>query len=705
MRKITNFLIKYKYIVLVAMIVMTLTSAFLFTKVEINDNMLNYIPEEIESAQGLNLLKENFSDPKTVSLLLKKVSEEEKNVILNEIKKNNEAVVNTDIFQLKDNNYLITIVLSSEENISNVVSSVDKILLDNNKDGGVVSGTVDVTASDDKTLLTIAITFSMITIILFLFSVAYIDAFVVLASVGIAVLLNLGTNLIFGEISKVSFSSAALIQLAVSIDYSLFILTKYREGKNKKLSTNDAISYGMSKGMTSVFAGAFTTIAGFTALLFMKYELGVDLGLVLTKGICISLLCSIILMPIFLSLFHKQLDKKRKKIFDFNFTSLEKFINFKAALIVLIIGVVISGGSYYLKSNVNYTYSEPSISKTKNYVQDNFDLENRLVLIVPTSETGKIEEFTKELMLNEKGLIKEDLTINKIPVASYGVILKNIQNTLSYCSFTPEGNIDQMCAQLPKVTPESIEQVSLSMLEQQNITKDMFINEETGYERILIEINDPLNEKEGEKIFATVENVRKIAKNNFEKSWLTGESALFYDLKDLTTEDSKIVFIITILLIAIVIAITFKSLFVPVLLILIIQSAIWMNVSIAVLGGSSLLFIGYIIVSSVQMGATIDYSILITENYINNRFIKLYSKRKSIINAMNYSMKPVLASALALMSGGFSLALLGEGSVAAIGLLIGRGALMSIVLSLFMLPYLLYAFDKVIKKTKNLLGI
>jgi predicted RND superfamily exporter protein len=404
-------------------------------------------------------------------------------------------------------------------------------------------------------------------------------------------------------------------------------------------------------------------------------------------------------MPIFISIFHNKLDGKKHKTFIPSFNFIAKNMNFNKALAVLIFMIIISGGSYYLESKVDFIYGEPSVSETQDYVDDNFDLENRLALIISTDESNKINQFEKDLVANVDGLVESDLASGKLPVVSYEGTLDRIKNKLLYCNFNEEGIHDEMCSMLPDATMENIDMVALGVLEEQGVTKETFINEKEGYERIFIEIKDPLNEIETKEIFSIISDIRETANDNFSDSLLTGESVALYDLKDLTAKDGKVVLIITILLVALVIAITFKSLFIPILLVLIIQSAIWMNMSVAAITGNSLIFIGYIIVSSVQLGATIDYSILITENYMHNRFINKHSKKDAIANAMNASIHPVLVSALSLMIGGFSLAIFSKGSVAAIGVLIGRGAFMSIILSIFVLPYLLFLFDKVINKT------
>ena len=705
MRRLTQFMLKRRIIIMITTIILTVVAVYGSTKVIINENILDYIPKEIESIEAGDIISNEFRDLNTISLLLRDVTISERDKILSNLVGKNSIITNSEKYIKQDNSdtYLVTLVLSDnydEKSLTSLIEYSDNLLLENNIKGGLVPGTVYFTSSDDTTALIVIITFAVISFVIMLFSKSNFDFILILGNVGIAVILNLGTNIFFGEISYVSFSAAALIQLAVSIDYSLFILTKYREGRNNGLQLNEAIEYSMSKGTKSVFAGALTTIAGFAALLLMKYELGMDLGLVLAKGVLISLTTAIVLMPIFISLAHKILEKTEHKSIMPKFKFISKSVGSKRSLIVVILAMILSSGAYLIQSDTDFIYGESSMSKNEMYIDENFDLSNLLVVLIPNNKSENIDAFRDKLLTNVDGLIKEDLTLNKKPIVYWQEILGTTESLLLTCTFQSEYLPESTCDYLPEVTLENSKVIAEKSLKTQGIFKSTFINNDETYQRIFIEIKDDKNTKESDDIFETIAEIRLIANDIFDgEAKLTGESVALYDLKEISTEDSKIVSIVTIILVSLVVLITFKSISIPIILVLNIQSAIWLNMSFANITNSTLLFIGYIIVSSVQLGATIDYSIFITENYTHYRYIDRLKRKEAIDLALKDSIHPVLVSALALALGGFVLMLMTQGSIREIGLLIGRGALMSILLSILVLPHLLYIFDRFIKKT------
>ena len=497
------------------------------------------------------------------------------------------------------------------------------------------------------------VAFIIISIILFLSLESFIEPILFFIAIGVAIILNMGTNIVFDSISFNTHSIAAIIQLAVSMDYSIFLLHRYIEEKENYKDENQAMIVAIDKTFNSVLSSSMTTVAGFLALIVMKYTIGKDIGLVLAKGVFFSLISVITLLPVLILIFDKVIEKYKHKIFLPNFKKSAAFI-IKRKYLLLIIAIIIAVPSYLAESNVNYYYANEKVlpaSSDSNIaikeIDKLFSNKNQLALILPKGDK-----------LNEIQLIKE---------------LEDIEGV---------GDVKGLYSMVDIVIPETFIPEEI---------KEKFQSE--NYSLININLNLPM---EGNVTQDSLNRIKEKVSNYYNEWYLTGESAIYSDLKETTAKDFRNVTILSIILISSIILIAFKSITIPLILVLIIQLGIWINLAIPYMKGKELNFISFIIIGAIQLGATVDYAILFTSRYREN-LERINDRNKAAVQTIEDTGRPILTSALILFTGTFSVYLITSMTNAKeLTLLIGRGAIISLILVLMVLPSLLIIFDKVI---------
>lgn len=541
----------------------------------------------------------------------------------------------------QDDNALYDITFIEDVNTSNTKKAISKIneLLDDI--GGVGLEQRDVMEIGNIAVIAAIV---ILLLIIILFTDSFVQALLMCLSLGIAILINLGTNIIFGSISNITLMAASVIQLAVSIDYLLIFFKNFKKIRESNDELNSSIIEAISKSFKTILASALTTIAGFLALGVMNYKIGMELGFVLAKGVFFSLITVVILLPVLVKLFIKGIDKTKHKSLLPSINFMSKIIHGKVSYIVLVILVALTIIGFYGQTNNEYFYSENHIeyNDVEKDIIKSFGEFNQFILIVPIGYNEK-----------ELALINDLSKLEKVK------IIRNIN-----------------------LLPENIPDVE----------KLMFISENYSITYLTMDL-----QKESENTFKTVEKIRGITDKYYDESYLIGESTVIYDTKTVVEKDYLLVIIVSTIAIALIILLTFKSLFIPVLLLLIIQTAIWINMAIPYFQNTKLSFLGYILISSIQLGATIDYAIIMTENYEKER--KNNFSIEAARKAFKFSNQAILVSMLSLIIAGVSLTLMiNMDLVKDLGILISRGTFISGILSLLFLPQLLIFFDKLISK-------
>jgi predicted RND superfamily exporter protein len=496
----------------------------------------------------------------------------------------------------------------------------------------------------------------IVLIILLLSTTHYIDPILFLVTIGVAILINEGTNVFLGNVSFVTRASAAVLQLAVSIDYAVFLLHRYEEYRAKGYNNHDAMLEAMVQSASAIAASAMTTVFGFLVLLLMRFGIGMDMGIVMAKGVLISYLSVIIFLPALILELTNVMDKSAHRSFLPSFKKFSTLV-VKRGLIVVLLIILLIPLSFLAQNQNNYLFgsggmhAEDSVVKLEvRKIQSLFGSEQEMMLLVKEGQLEKVKALSEKL--------------KEIPA---------VKTVVSYS--TAVGN------DLPV---EMVPQGALSMLRAD------------GYDRIMFYADVP---EEGKSAFSLVEEVRALAQNYYGEDYhFLGEPAVNYDIKNIITEDNPRVLWGGIIAIGVILLITFRSLSLPFILLFTIEGAIWINMALPYFQGHDLNYIGYQIVSSVQLGATIDYAILLTQRYLEKR--STANKKESAIYALSQSVGSILPPALILVVAGLFLGFIStNGVISQMGIILGRGAALSCAMVIFMLPHLLVIFDSLILKT------
>ncbi len=677
MEKLFESAIRKKKTVIILFLCAAVVSAFLMLGVGQNFDMSEYLPGHSDSKIGIDILKDEYSYNGSALLMLEDKSIVEVLAAKEKIKEVSgvEAVVwLDDVADLKQpvelideevrNNYynggnaLIQVVFTEDDYSKLTQSAIDSIKIIFGDDvilsGSAMDAYMNIRSINGNMMSGVSIALGITLILLFLTTNSIAEVILFLLTTGVAIVLNLGTNVIFGKISYMTFACAAILQLAVSMDYSIFLLHRFSYERQTESDPAKAMVRAQRASFASIMSSGATTIVGFLALVFMSYTMGADMGLVLAKGIILSLICVMLLLPVLAVLFVKLIDKTTHKPLLPSLKKVQHMLGGKVKYVVIGVLILVSVISFMAQNNNVFMYSSSDVGDAKQTemkakIENSFGESNNFVVLVPRgSETSEYDMVNKLESLN---------------------IVKSVQGIYAF--------IDPATPQ--EIVPEYL--------------RDQFLSE--NYSRYIVEVDTPI---ESEEATQAVEQIRQVTAAYFEKSYVTGASPVIYDIAHTTSGDFSLVTILSIIFVGIIILVTFRSLTVPVILLFIIETSIWINMAIPYFQGIPMIFLGYMIVSAVQLGATIDYAILMTNYYLEGR--KTLDKRGAADYAVEKAGASIMVSALVLATAGFVFAgSFTQAAMAQFGTLIGRGALLSGFLTIFVLPQLLILLDGLIKKT------
>ncbi len=677
MKSLFERAIRKKKIVIIIFACAAAVCAFLMLGVGQNYDMSKYLPNHSDSKKGIDILQTEYSYNGSALMMLEKKSI----VQVLEAKEKLEAIdgVKTvvwldDVADLKQpvelideevrNNYynegsaLLQIVFTQDDYSDQTRGAIDEIKSVFGDDallsGSAMDAYVNVNSINGNIMTSVAIALGIVLIILFLTTNSVAEVILFLITIGVAILLNMGTNVLFGEISYMTFASAAILQLAVSMDYSIFLLHRFGYERQTESDPGIAMGRAVRASFSSIMASGATTLVGFLALVFMSYTLGADMGLVLAKGIVFSLLSVLLLLPVLAVLSVKLIDKTKHKAMLPSLKKVQHLLGGKVKYLVVGVLIVVSVLTFLAQSKNEFMYSSSNIgdakqSEANEKIQDTFGESNNFVVIVPRGDES-----------GEYDMVRD---IGKLDT------VKSVQGLYAF---------------IDPATP-------------QEIVPDYLRNEflSDKYSRYIVEVDTPI---ESPTAMDAVEQIRSAAASHFDDASVTGPSPVIYDIAQATSGDFSLVTWLSIAFVGIIILVTFRSVTIPVILLFIIETSIWINMSVPYFEGSPMIFIGYMIISSVQLGATIDYAILMTNYYQEGRLTM--DKRNAADYAVGKAGPSIMVSAFVLSVGGFVIAgTFTQQAMAQLGTLIGRGALLSGFLTIFVLPQLLLTLDGVIKRT------
>ncbi len=738
METIAQFIVDKRNLFFFIYIAAIIFSIFSMNWKQVETDVTVYLNEKSETRQGLATMNEHFAMFSSARVMISNVTYDEAKALYDQIV-DVEGVTMVD-FSNKPESYKDAYALMSvtfdgkdlEQETIDAVANIKEILTGYDY---VVDTTVGYDQVADLAVqMTEIMGFAVVVIVagLILTSTAYAELPVLGLTFGAAILLGMGTNFLLGKISFISDSVGMLLQLAMGIDYGIILVHRF-SAEREILPAREACIKALSKAIPEITSSSLTTIGGLFALSFMDFGIGKDLSIVLIKGVVLILISVFTLMPGLLMLFSPLIDKTRHKNLLPDVSFIGKFCA-KAKWIITPIFLLVLIGAFFLSNACPYTYSTMTLRRNNMSerqqayfkVNDVFGTTNMIAILIPTGNYEAEAQILKELeacegvkstmglantelmdgyvltdSLNARELSEvlgldydmaemlymmyamEDEQYGKlIDMDSYRVPMFDLfcflKDTLESSGMTLEGEMAEMA----------------EMLDMLDMAKEQLQTEE--YSRLVVYADLP---DEGEETYAFLEKIHEIADKHYEKPvYAIGNSTSCRDLGSTFATDNTIISILSIVFVMVVLLFTFKSVGLPVLLIIVIQGAIWMNFSYPTLTDTPLYFLGYLIVSSLQMGCNIDYAIVISSHF--NEEKEHLSAEEAIAVAVNKAFPTVLTSGTIMAVMGFLLGGIStEPTNAVMGECIGRGTLISMVLVLFVLPCILVIGDKLIERT------
>ena len=683
MKKITKFISHHPRLVLLIMTLLLIPSWFGYKNTGVNYDILSYLPADLESTQGQEILDKDFKNAATGMLLLKG-DDYDADKLKNEILKvdgvedviSKSSIVGDsipneflpdeikDIFYSKDCTLLMVKFKESSSSFS-TMKAIENIKKIESKEkflsgmSSLVKDTKDLI--DHETPIYVALAVALALIILSLTNESTIIPFLFILNIGYAILYNFGTNLFLGEISYITKAIAAVLQLAVTTDYSIFLYHRYVEEKKTNDDKNDAMDIAIQKTVSSIFASSLTTFAGFIVLILMRLGLGKDIGLVMSKGVLLGLISTVVVLPPMILIVEKIVARFNHRIFLSSFDKTSNFVlghknGLFIAFLILFIPAIYGARNTDLYYNLDRSLPQDLDSIVAlNKMKKDFNMASTHFVVVDDKLSKK----------NVNGLVDELKDVD------------GVNSVLSLNSFTGLTLPDS-------VLPDKI--------------KDNF--NKNGYQMIMI---NSKYQTASDKVNNQVDKINKIVKEHDKKGYLTGEAVLTKDLTILSDRDFKMVNIASIIIVFLIIAIVFKSFAIPVVLIAVIELAIQINMGIPFYLGQTIPFVTSIIIGVVQLGSTIDYSILMMD-----RFIAEYKESKDVDMSLKLTVKEtsksIVTSALSFMAATVGVGLYSKMEiVSTICMFLARGAIISMLAIILFLPAIIkIAFPFIKKTTKGL---
>jgi len=677
MEKIAEAILRHKKAVLVLTVLVTAISAILMMSVNINYDLSNYLPETAPSTLALKAVEESFGeDIPNLRVYIPDVSIPEAleyKERLSEV----DGVRNvlwlddvTDIFKplemedkdtveawYKDGGALFVLTADTDES-GRVVQEIRDITGGRCFVSGEAANQAAVqTAAMEEVSMIMLYAIPIVLIILLLATNSWFEPVLFIITIGAAILINEGTNIFLGEVSYITRAASSILQLAVSIDYAVFLLHSFaRYRQDEDMDVCDAMKKAMAHSFSAIAASAATTVFGFLALTLMKFKIGPDMGIVLAKGVFLSYICVMVFLPVLAVFTTKFLDKTRHRTLLPPFKKFAKW-SVKTCIPLAVVIFIVIVPSFLAQSRNEFMYGssgmhseDSSVKRDADYINSIFGESLQMVLLVPEGDAP-----------GEKGLAR---TLEHIPGITSVIAYANQVGNEIPAEFLPEEQLSQF--------------------------------RKGGYSRIIINAAVP---DEGEDSFAVVETVRKVAAEYYgDKYHLTGQNVINYDLRETITRDYLPVTLASVIAIGLVILVTFRSVSIPLILLLTIEGAIWINLGLPYFTGRTLNYIGYQIISTVQLGATVDYGILFVKEYLN--FRRDMDKKDAAGAAISITAGSILSPAGILTAAGLVLGFVStNGIISELGMILGRGAVISAAMVLLFLPALLIVFDGFIQKT------
>ncbi len=678
-----KWVVKHRSLILIIGILLLIPSAFGYFHTRVNYDILNYLPDEIDTMKGQEIMVDEFGTGAFSMCVVEGMSDKDISKMRKEMCKVDgvkdvlwydsfldlsvpvEMLPDNikDVFINKDADSTILFVLYpnsiSADETMDAIESLRKVM---NKQcylsgmSAVVTDTKNLSNKETPIYVLIAVILSTIVLALAMDS-AIIPVFFLL-SIGMAIVYNLGTNVIKGEISYVTQALAAVLQLGVTMDYSIFLWHSYEEKQQVYPGEKGrAMAHAISNTISSVVGSSITTVAGFIALCFMSFTLGMDLGVVMAKGVVFGVICCVTVLPSMILIFDNAIEKTKHKVILPDLSGISKWVTQHFYIFLILFFVLIGPAVYGYTHNTVY-----------------YDL------------AGTLPESLESITANNK--LEEQYHMG----ATHMVLLD---------ANTPTKDVVKMTKEMEKV--DGVKAVlGLDSIVGSTIPKDMLPDQirevfESGKYKMLLIMSE--YKVASDEVNEQCDTLKQMVKDCDENGMLIGEAPCTKDLIEITDEDFKMVSAVSIGVIFVIIAFVFKSITLPVILVAVIEFAIFINMGIPTYTKTAIPFIASIVIGTIQLGATVDYAILMTNKYKRARHNGL-EKKEAVIEGMKGSVQSIIVSALSFFAATFGVGMYSNiDMISSLCTLMARGALISMVVVILLLPTMFMIFDKVIIHT------
>ena len=669
--------VKHKWLIVIASVILMVPSMYGYIHTNINYDILVYLPKDIETMKGQKILEEDFKMGSFAICSLEHMASKDIRTLEQKIKEIEGVhqvispidfvgttipleILPDDIsssFQ-KGDSQLMLVTFEDSTTAIDAIREMREIVDDSVKIGGMSASTLDTSIVADQEIITyIAVAVCLVLLILIIALDSYLVPLLLLGNIGIAILYNMGTNLMFNEISYITKAIAAVLQLGVTTDFSIFLYHKYQYAKTIKGTKEEAMVQAVGDTLVSVCGSALTTVAGFLALCMMQLTLGNDIGIVMAKGVVIGVCSTVVLFPAMLLVSDRWIEKTKHAAWLPSFRHVRDFIiRYHQAILVIAVLCAIPAvyGNNHIEQYYNLTKDLPQdlqSSIANKELKEKFDIVSAQIILIDRSvKNNQVNEMMEKI----EALDGVELVLSPTALSNLAIPKEMISDELK------------------------------SMFENDQYEM-IFIN--SKYETATSELNHQL------------EQIETIVRQYDEHAILAGEGPCMKDMVSIADEDFQSVNIASIGIIFLIMMLVLKSLSLPVLLVVGIELAIMVNMSFAFYLGDVLPFVASIVIGTIQLGATIDYAILMTTKYLEQRSLG-YDKKEAMKQAMDQSMHSIFVSGASFFAATFGVGMISKlNMIASLCTLMARGAVISMIVVISLVPSLLLTFDTLIYKT------
>ena len=680
MLKFGEFIARHRALILVIGILLLFPAAIGYINTRVNYDILSYLPDDIETMQGQEILKEEFGQGGFSFVMTEGMTEKEIADTADKISKVDhvsdvvcyEKLTDLNVpkeilpqkvydFFNKGDNTLMAVFFDDTTSADTTLKAIDE-MRDITAENCFISGMSAITddmkhLSDSESIIYAVIAVILTSAVLILTMDSFLIPVFFMLSIGMAIVWNLGSNFVMGEISFITQALALVLQLGVTMDYSIFLWHSYKEQQLSYADKNEAMAHAIAQTVTSVVSSSFTTVAGFLAMCFMTFTLGLDLGIVMAKGVICGVIACVTVLPAMILIFDKAIAKTSHRDILPSFEKTSSFIVKRAGIFITAALVLLIPAAYGYNNYSVYYKLDSTLPKELDSVIAN---------------TKLAEEYN----MNSTHILLADSDMERKETKKMLAELENVdgvQFTMGFDSLVGSAIPDEVIPEDVKSILKGDEWQLILIGSEYEVASDAVNDQVTALNRV-IEKYDP-------------------------KAMLIGEAPATKDLIEITDHDFKIVSILSIAAIFLIIALTFRSVSLPVILVSVIELAIMINLGISYYTDTKLPFIASVVIGTIQLGATVDYAILMTTRYRTER-ADGKEKKEAVQTALGASIRSIITSALGFFAATVGVAVYSEiGMISSLCLLLSRGALISMVVVIGVLPSMFMLFDKLICKT------